>query len=1548
MVWPQSKMLYFTDPGALGAAVDHAAADALVAAAAAVWNVPQASITVAQGGGLAEHVSSANVYLGTDGLVYPADVGSGNSAAVPVAVVYDTDGSVTDLLLGVGASSPSSCRQNGVTESVDQFDPAGYIRHAIVVVNGRCSGAAPEMQMQLRYQMERVFGRVLGLAWSQANDNVFTGTPQPTYDQAMHWPILHPLDIICGPYTYQCFPSPFQLRPDDVAGLVLLYPNAVGSTPPAGKVVSLGQAEGVFGEVDFPTGQGMAGVNVLVQRQGAQSGVREGWVEASGVTGTFYRRNGTSPFVVKDTSSQGSEGSNDAGNEGKYYVAYLPLQDGATEQTVVVSTEAVNALYVGTHSVEPYAAGAVTPSGSAPAPVVFPQATNNGDTYAFFTVADAASSCGTGLDGTAGTPVQAPASGFGSGLICGYGHAAYSSLNVQANRTLTVEVTGVDEQGYGTTGKLMPAIGVFAPTDGVGGLPSVAVQPGAFNALGLGTTRVVAATGGLTQVKIGVADERGDGRPDFAYQERIFYADSVSPARLPTAGGTVTIAGMGFRAGNQVLVNGVNAAASGWTANAITVAVPALAVVGATDKVAVDVEVRDLSSGAVSTMLGALTYDSAGGAKGMKLVSAPASGGSVGTAEAMGFGVQVVAADGVTGVSGETVVFSAAAGGGAGLFSVCPAAMCSVMTDSNGIAMTGVTPLMAGTTTLVATDGSLSETVSFGASAADAAMTVVSTPSGGVANGVAVTIPFTVKVLGANGTGQGGRLVTFTVTQGAAIFGGCAAATCAVTTRADGTASVTVTPTAVGTVTLTATDGGLRQSVSFTSQDSTDLMQVATPLAAMALTGQQDGFGILLLHADGVSPDAGEQVVFSVSGGATLNPCGTATCAQTTRANGLAGVAVFSQQPGTFTVEASFGEVVQTATVTFRVGMSQMILLGSPANGQTVGQVTNQPLRVQLLYPDGSPIGGALVAVAGALNQVRLGCGLGACLALTDGNGIATEAVTPLQAGLILLTAQYGILGQQAMFTAIGTSDTMTVLTSPAAGTLTGDAESFAVQVILPDGMTPAAGDTVVFSVTKGTFAFDGCAGTTCSVTTDAHGKAAVTGKALAAGMVTLKAADGAVSQAVSFSTTAPTDVLVLKSAPVGPVFVGVAAVTPFAVQVFQTDGVTPAVGRKITFAVTVGSAKFSACAVAPCTVTSDVNGLAPVTLTALAAGQVSVVAADGAASQAVTVTAIPPPDLLQAVSAPSGSVFVAVATATAFKVKVTLADGVTPVSGFAVTFANGGAGQVSFDACGKVVCVVLTDATGVAATGVVGLLPGAVSLVASAVLGGVTQSLDGAVMVVADEESLVAVNPTTWIAEGAAVTTTLAVTAGYNGGLGVGLPVSWSGTGAVSLAGDTSVTDGLGAATLGVTLGPLAGGAGASVRACAWVAVCAEFTASGVSQEVLQVEILSGGEQTAASADALRAVVAKVTDGEGNAVVGAGVTTYQTVNAGAMCPALGRCPAMPVVAFGSSVAVSDAMGQVTVQPTTAADGATETRMLLTVGMHGSATADAWVHPVDP
>jgi hypothetical protein len=774
--WKQANLMYFTDPGDLSTTVNHKAADALVAAAAGVWNIPVASITVGQGGALAEHVSGANVYLSSDGMVWPEDVLSANAAAVPIAVVYDTDGSVTETLLGAGASDPSECQQNAVTESVDLFDPAGFISHAIVVLNGRCTGAAPELQLQMQYQLERVFGRVLGLAWSQTNDNVFTGAPQPTYDQALNWPIMHPLDILCGLYSYQCLPSPYTLKPDDVAGLVGVYPIAKGVTLAAGKQVSLTQANALNGFITFPTGEGMAGVNVLVKQAPRFSPIAETWYRTSSVSGSSFRRAGSSPFRNADTSAAGSMGTTALLNQGYYFVPYVDVTDPIGGQTEILSIEPVNPLYIGEASVGPYAVGNVAPAGSTPTPYVWLGVAPEYALTADFPVADAPATCGDGTDGTAAEPMVAPAAGWWNGLLCAYGHASYALLNVRSGRSLTVEVTALDANGFATTAKAMPVIGLFAAADGTGSLPSLGVMPAAFNALGIGTTALnaspFAAGGAGGTVRVGVADQRGDGRPDFAYQTRVFYADSLTPATVGTGGGPVTVAGMGFRAGNEVTINGVVAAVVSWTSTTIVLTAPGMAAAGATSGTPVDVEVIDLGTGAVSTMTGALTYDSGAVPNAMRLVSAPSGQLSVGIAAVAPFAVQVIAGDGVTPVVGDTVVFSASAG--SAQFGACGAASCSVVTDANGMASTSVTPGVVGTMTVAATDGGLVQTASFSAAVQASSMVILQAPMGNVGVGQVAPLSFQVKVLAADGkTGIAGQLITLSVTAGAATFSVC-------------------------------------------------------------------------------------------------------------------------------------------------------------------------------------------------------------------------------------------------------------------------------------------------------------------------------------------------------------------------------------------------------------------------------------------------------------------------------------------------------------------------------------------------------------------------------------------------------------------------------------------------------------------------------------------------------------------------------------------------------------------------------------------------------
>ncbi len=273
---------------------------------------------------LAEHVSGANAYAGSRGVVFPAVVLSANYLAIQIAVVYDSDGSVTDMMLGAGASVPSGCRQNAVTESVDSIRADRFIQHAVLVLNGRCTGSDPAQQTQMQYQLMRAFGRVLGLGWSQTNDNVFTGAPQPTYQQAMHWPVMHPIDIICGPYTYQCMPQPFVLRDDDLSALAELYPIAQGQAGP-GQVDTLLNASEIGGQLSFPNGQGMQGVNVLGRRlqqyiTSRRPGIRCRRCRGSGIGGG----NGN-PVSGTDTSMTGSMGEVSDYLEGFYLFSRVPL-----------------------------------------------------------------------------------------------------------------------------------------------------------------------------------------------------------------------------------------------------------------------------------------------------------------------------------------------------------------------------------------------------------------------------------------------------------------------------------------------------------------------------------------------------------------------------------------------------------------------------------------------------------------------------------------------------------------------------------------------------------------------------------------------------------------------------------------------------------------------------------------------------------------------------------------------------------------------------------------------------------------------------------------------------------------------------------------------------------------------------------------------------------------------------------------------------------------------------------------------------------------------
>ncbi len=467
---------------------------------------------------------------------------------------------------------------------------------------------------------------------------------------------------------------------------------------------------------------------------------------------------------------------------------------------------------------------------------------------------------------------------------------------------------------------------------------------------------ISAQTGQLTSFWFGIADQRGDGRPDYLYQARLFYADNVIPAAVGTAGGKITIAGTGFRPGNAVTINGVAATVLSWTANAIVVTAPSMATAQAANGVAVDIVVRDISTGATSAMSAALTYTSSPALPNiMRLIGAQSATMYVGDAATTPFAVQVLKPDGITPVVGDSVIFSTTTG--AAQFSACNAATCIVRTDAQGMASTGVTPQAPGTVTMQATDGPLTQTASFTVDAQTGSLVLWSAPSGNVPVGVVAQTQIALVDNLPNNAGRApGRTITFTVLTGSAIFSGCSSAVCRLTTDASGTVQISVTPTALGPVTIQAADGDVTATLSFTAVSNTDIMTIAQVPSASVYIGNYPGrFGVSLLRPDGVTPDFNQTVTFTGPAGVVFTDCGSNVCPSSTGWSGTATQLVYTTQTGTFTIQAAFGGVTQSVTFAVVPHLIQLNIISAPSGNNPVGISATVPFTAQLLQDGGVP-----------------------------------------------------------------------------------------------------------------------------------------------------------------------------------------------------------------------------------------------------------------------------------------------------------------------------------------------------------------------------------------------------------------------------------------------------------------------------------------------------------------------------------------------------------------------------------------------------------------
>jgi hypothetical protein len=167
--WSGGQVRYSADQGPLGR-LSNQQAIGMVDAAAAIWSaVPTAAVKPTDEGSLAEEVNGSNVLADNGFLATPSDI-TPNATGTPVAVIFDSDGSVIDALERVGASTPGNCALNGPLVWIDNMNPNATFAHGVIVLNGRCASSASLLE-NMSYQLERAFGRILGLDFSQVNDN---------------------------------------------------------------------------------------------------------------------------------------------------------------------------------------------------------------------------------------------------------------------------------------------------------------------------------------------------------------------------------------------------------------------------------------------------------------------------------------------------------------------------------------------------------------------------------------------------------------------------------------------------------------------------------------------------------------------------------------------------------------------------------------------------------------------------------------------------------------------------------------------------------------------------------------------------------------------------------------------------------------------------------------------------------------------------------------------------------------------------------------------------------------------------------------------------------------------------------------------------------------------------------------------------------------------------------------------------------------------------------------------------------------------------------
>ena len=676
--WAHGQINYYVDQGPLNSSINNQQATAMVDRAATLWSaVPTAGVALTRRGLLNEDVSSGNVVAGNRTIARPSDV-SPSATIYPVAIIFDADGSVIDAVFGDYTSDTSNCENNGVMSWIDNFNPDATIAHAVMVLNGRCA-ATPNLVSMMQFQLERAFGHILGLDAAQVNPGALENT-EP--GGAEGWPVMQPLAGACGPAGGICIPDYTTLRFDDIAALNRIYPITADNLAAfPGKVLTAPNTVSIDGTLFFRTGMGMQGVNV-VARPLDQNGQPLYQYTVTGVSGVLFSGNHGNP-VTGWTDANGNPlsqwGSNDPGLQGYFDLRYMPLPPGVTAANYQITFERIDPIYIQANSVGPYMGGSPQPSGTLPVIAVPNMSAGMAQTLSE-NIADSAAGSYQSAISTETTPRMLPPSGLWCGRLGQVGQSDWFNFAIRGKRSFTIVTEALDEKGQPTNAKAMPALGAWDAFAAPGTAP-VGAAPG-LNGNAPGESWLQVTSEGDDLVRAGIADVRGDGRPDYAYCGWVLYVDMVEPQRLPASGGPIILRGMGFHPTDTVLVGGQPAQVTSISPNEITAIAPPAAT-GVTGSM--DVEVDDLPIYyAMAIARGGVSYDSGTG-DALTLVTAPANTVPVGVPlpfTVTALGETLVPAGGVT------VIYTIASGTAK---LGCGIASCAVTASGDGRATMSVT-----------------------------------------------------------------------------------------------------------------------------------------------------------------------------------------------------------------------------------------------------------------------------------------------------------------------------------------------------------------------------------------------------------------------------------------------------------------------------------------------------------------------------------------------------------------------------------------------------------------------------------------------------------------------------------------------------------------------------------------------------------------------------------------------------------------------------------------------------------------------------------------